>query len=201
FSLIVWRLDLLNGVIDRDDGLKEIVNTTRGHQGVGDCGLFAHKIVADDRFQLRNYLAVSRPRVVACTAKHRYLKQKFIGNKRVGQFHDSWPVATKMLADQIEIAIETTIGASQLSIDAAIFECSKCAPCELRHRKQFEHVAVADLADLFLVFGCLLVFPKLHNFIREGESIERLDILLRISCSDRGVGYAQHAATLVSAKL
>src|SRR6185503_14162344 len=141
---------------NRDDSLKKIVNTTRGHQRVRDCRLLAHKIVTDDRLELRNYLAVSCTCIFAGAAEHGDLEQQLIGNEGVGKLHDSWPVVAEMLADQIEIAIETTVGASQTAIDTTVFECSESAPRELWHRKKFQHVSVTNFADLSDIFLRLL---------------------------------------------
>ena len=50
-----------------------------------------------------------------------------------------------MLANQIEVATQTTIRAAQPSIDAAILESSKHSTCELRSGKNLQHFAITEI--------------------------------------------------------
>src|ERR1041385_4916611 len=108
-----------------------------------------------------------------------------------------------MLANPVEVAIQTAIRAPQPAIDATVLERSKHAAREWRHRKHFQHFAITDIVCWFWnrLCGVRLIFTQLDHLIGERKRIERIDIFGRVSRRDRRVGHRQHAAALVSAKL
>src|SRR6185503_4152006 len=130
-GLIFGRFNLLYRIINRHHGLKQIVNTTRGHQRVGHRHAVAQQVFADDGLQLGNDLPVSQARIFTCAAEHRDLKKQLEWNERSRQPRDAGTALTKVLPDQIEVTTQPTIRTTQPAIDASVFKRSKNSAREL----------------------------------------------------------------------
>src|ERR1044072_9597125 len=159
-------------------------------------------MLAADCLQHRSDLAISESRLCPRAADHRYLKQQLERDERAGQLHNLRTAAAQMLANQVKVATQTTISASQPAIDAAVLESSKHSACKWGHRKTLQHFAITDLIGWFRNRrqDIRLIFTELDHLIGERKRVERVDIFGRVSRRDRGVSHRQHAATLGGAE-
>ena len=96
-----------------------------------------------------------------------------------------------MLANQIEVASETTIGSSQTPIDTPVLERPEDPARQCRNRKQIQNMPIVDVPLCAFVAPLRLganIFLNIWKVAIEGECIAFILLLRVVEISKRCMG-------------